>query len=445
VSAEQPGQPEQRHSWDAAIWRLAIPAFGALVAHPLFLLTDAAIVGTLGTTPLAGLGAATTVVATVVGLAIFLAYATTASVARRLGAGDRAGALDQGIDGMVLGLGLGGVLAIIVWFTAEPLVSALGTSPAATDQAVIYLRIVAVSMPAMLGVLAGVGVLRGLQDTKTTLYVTLAQVGLNLVLSVLLVLVLDFGIAGSAIGTAAAEALGLLAYGFVIMRLARRVGSRLRPSGAGVLLAVRDGVPLFIRTIALRVVFLVAAAVAARLGDDTLAAWHVTSTLFFTLALTLDALAIAGQALLGRTLGAGDVDASRYVTRRLMWWSTFLGIGLTVLVLFVRPWLPGWFSDDAAVIAMISSALIVLAVQQPLAGITFALDGILIGAGDMRFLAIAQTVVMVLFLPAAWLVLDAELGLDGLWWAMAWFLLVRAIILGWRAKGSAWLVSGSTR
>jgi putative MATE family efflux protein len=438
-------QPSGHRSLDGAIWRLAIPAFGALVAHPLFLLTDAAIVATLGTTPLAGLGAATTIVATLVGLAIFLAYATTASVARRLGAGDRAGALDQGIDGMVLGLGLGVVLAIIMWFGAQPLVIALGTSPEATDQAVIYLRIVAVSMPAMLGVLAGVGVLRGLQDTKTTLYVTIAQVGLNLLLSVLLVLVLGFGIAGSAIGTAVAEVVGLIAYGFVIVRLARREGSRLRPSGAGVLRSVRDGVPLFIRTIALRVVFLVAAAVAARLGDDTLAAWHVTSTLFFTLALSLDALAIAGQALLGRTLGAGDVEASRYVTRRLVLWSTLLGVGLTVFVLVIRPWLPGWFSEDAAVIALISSALIIVAIQQPLAGVTFALDGVLIGAGDMRFLAIAQTVVMVLFLPAAWVVFNLGLGLDGLWWAMAWFLLIRAIILGWRARGSAWLVTGLTR
>jgi len=438
-------QPISTRGIDASIWRLAIPAFGALIAHPVFLLIDAAIVGTLGTIPLAGLGAATTVVATVVGLCIFLAYATTASVARRLGAGDRPGALSQGIDGMVLGLGLGVILAIIVFLAAEPLVSALGASADATEQSVTYLRIIALSMPAMLGVLAGVGVLRGLQDTATTLYVTLAQVGLNLVLSVLLVLGLGFGIAGSAIGTAAAEVLGLIAYGAVILRIARRENTRLTPSGAGVLRSVRDGVPLFIRTIALRVVFLLAAAVAARLGDDTLAAWHVTSTLFFALALALDALAIAGQALLGRTLGASDIETSRYVTRRLVQYSTALGGVLLILVLVIRPWLPGWFSDDAVVMGLISSALLVLALQQPLAGLTFALDGVLIGAGDMRFLAIAQTAVMVLFIPAAWLVLISDLGLDGLWWAMAWFLLVRAIILGWRARGSTWLVTGATR
>lgn len=431
-----------RTDWDRQIWRLAIPAFGALVAHPLFLLTDAAIVGTLGTIPLAGLGAATTVIATIVGLAIFLAYATTASVARRLGAGDRSGALAQGVDGMVLGLVLGCVLAVVMWFTAEPIVAALGTSPAAAEQAVIYLRIVAISLPAMLGVLAGVGVLRGLQDTATTLYVTLGQVGLNLVASLGLVLGLRMGIAGSAIGTAAAEICGFIAYATVIGRRARRERTPLRPSTTGIIRSARDGVPLFIRTIALRVVFLVAAAVAARLGDDTLAAWHVTSTLFFALALALDALAIAGQALLGRTLGSGDIDASRYLTQRLVVWSALLGVGLAVFVLIIRPWLPDWFSDDPTVIAIISSALIVLAIQQPLAGITFALDGILIGAGDTRFLAIAQTTVMVLFLPAAWWVLIGDGGLSGLWWAMAWFLLTRAIILGWRARGSTWLVPG---
>jgi putative MATE family efflux protein len=430
---------------DRRIWALAVPAFGALVAHPLFLLTDAAIIATLGTIPLAGLGAATTIIATIVGLAIFLAYATTASVARRLGAGDRAGALRQGIDGMVLGIGLGVVVGLLVWAGAEPLVAALGTSPEASEQAVVYVRIVALSMPAMLGVLAGVGVLRELQDTATTLYVTLAQVGLNLVITVVLVLVLDFGIAGSALGTAAAEGLGLVAYGWVLLRLARGERIALRPTGAGVMASARDGVPLFIRTIALRIVFLVAAAVAARLGDNTLAAWHVTATLFFTLALSLDALAIAGQALLGRTLGEGDVVASRAITRRIVAWSIGMGVVLLFGVLAVRPWLPDWFSDDATVIAMMSSALVILALQQPLAGATFALDGILIGAGDMRFLAIAQSVVTVAFLPAAWLVLHADLGLDGLWWAMAWFLLVRAIILGWRAKGSAWLVTGAVR
>ena len=171
----------------------------------------------------------------------------------------------------------------------------------------------------------------------------------------------------------------------------------------------------------------------------------MTVTLFFALALALDAIAIAGQALLGKSLGAGDVTESRTITRRIVWWSVWLGVALGVLVLALRPWLPGWFGDDADVIALISAALLVLALLQPLSGVVFALDGVLIGAGDTRWLAWAQIVVLIAFLPAAWLVLANSWSVDALWWALGWFLLLRAILLVWRARGSAWLVTGAVR
>lgn len=430
---------------DRSIARLALPAFGALLAQPLFLLVDAVIVGTLGTEALAGLGAASTIFGAVVGLCIFLSYAATAAVARLLGAGDRAGALSQGVDGMALGVGLGVVLGIAAFVLAEPLIGLLGTSAEVTPYAVTYLRIVAISFPAVLGVLAAVGVLRGLQDTRTTLYVTLAMVTANLVLCLVFVLGLGWGIAGSAAATGIAELLGLVAYGVIVLRAAARAGVAITPSGIGVLRSARDGVPLLVRSIALRGVLVIAAAVAARLGDADLAAYHVTVTLFFALALALDAVAIAGQALLGKTLGAGDPEQSRVITRRIVWWSVWLGVALAIVILALRPWLPGWFGEDANVIALITSAMLVLALLQPLSGVVFALDGVLIGAGDTRWLAWAQVVVLVAFLPAAWLVLDRGWGLDGLWWALGWFLLARAVLLVWRARGSAWLVTGAVR
>ena len=434
-----------RRPLDRSIARLAVPAFGALLAQPLFLLVDAAIVGTLGTEALAGLGAASTIFGAVVGLCIFLSYAATAAVARLLGAGDRSGALSQGLDGMALGLVLGIVLAITGFALAEPLIHLLGTSAEVMPYAVTYLRVIAISFPAVLGVLAAVGVLRGLQDTRTTLYVTLAMVVANLVLCLVFVIGLGWGIGGSAAATGIAELIGLVAYAAILLRTARREGVPLRPSGVGVLRSARDGVPLLVRAIALRGVLVIASAVAARLGDAELAAYHVTVTLFFALALALDAVAIAGQALLGKTLGAGDVQASRVITRRIVWWSVWLGVALGVIVLALRPWLPGWYGDDAQVATLISSALLVLALLQPLSGIVFALDGVLIGAGDTRWLAWAQIAVFVAFLPAAWLVLDRAWGIDALWWALGWFLFVRAVLLVWRARGSAWLVTGAVR
>jgi len=432
-------------SIDRAIARLALPAFGALVAQPLFLLVDAAVVGTLGTEPLAGLGAATTVFGAVVGLCIFLSYAATAAVARLLGAGDRAGALSQGIDGMVLGIGLGVVLGAITVVMAEPLVRALGTSDAVTPYAVTYLRIIAIAYPAVLGVLAGVGVLRGLQDTRTTLYVTLVQVSVNLVLCLVFVIGFGWGIGGSAAATGVAEVIGLLLYGAVILRIAHRERARLQPSGVGVLRSARDGVPLLVRSAALRGVLVLASAVAARLGDPQLAAYHVTVTLFFMLALALDAVAIAGQALIGKTLGEGLVAESRAMTRRMVVWSTWLGVALGVALLALRPWLPGWFSADPQVIDIMAGALIVLALLQPMSGVLFAIDGVLIGAGDTVWLAWAQVVVFALFVPAAWLVLRFDLGVSGLWWALGWFLLLRTLLVVWRVRGSAWVVTGAVR
>ena len=438
-------QPVAGRQLDRSIARLALPAFGALLAQPLFLLVDAVIVGTLGTEALAGLGAASTIFGAVVGLCIFLSYAATAAVARLLGAGDRAGALRQGVDGMALGIGLGVVLAVVGFVLAEPLITLLGTSPEVTSYAITYLRTIAISFPAVLGVLAAVGVLRGLQDTRTTLYVTLAMVVVNLVLCLVFVLGLGWGIGGSAAATGLAELVGLLAYGVILLRVARREGVAIIPSGVGVVRSARDGIPLFVRALALRAVLVIASAVAARLGDAQLAAYHVTVTLFFALALALDAVAIAGQALLGKSLGAGEVSASRTITRRIVWWSVWLGVALAVVVLALRPWLPNWYGDDAEVIALISSALLVLALLQPLSGVVFALDGVLIGAGDTRWLAWAQIVVLIAFLPAAWLVLANSWSVDALWGALGWFLLVRALLLVWRARGSAWLVTGAVR
>lgn len=421
------------------ILALAVPALGALVAQPLFVLVDAGIVGTLGTLPLAGLGAAATLVSLVLGLCIFLAYATTSSVARRVGERRWDAAVSEGVEGMALGLGLGVVLALGTWLAAEPLVVALGASPEVTPYAVTYLHVIAFGFPAALVAMAGVGVLRGLQDTRTTLLVTLVAVVVNLVLAFVLVIGLGYGIGGSAAATVVAEVVQAAAYVAVVVRVARRHGVRIAPSGIGMLAAARTGGPLFVRTVVLRAVFLVAAAVAARLGDADLAAYHVSFQVWILLSLAADALAIAGMALLGRYLGAGDAAGARVVTARLVRLGVAMGVVLALLVLVCVPWLPSLFSSDPLVRSLIAASLVVAALQQPLSSPVFVLDGVLIGAGDGRWLAGAGLVMLLAFLPAAWLVLDRDLGVVGLWWALTWFMVVRGVLLGWRARGDRWL------
>ena len=423
----------------AEILALAVPALGALVAQPLFVLLDAAVVGTLGTAPLAGLGAAATLVGLALGLAIFLAYATTSSVARRVGEGRWDAAVGEGVEGMALGLLLGVVLGVVVGLGAEPMVRALGTSEVVTPYAVTYLHVIAFGFPGALMAMAGVGVLRGLQDTRTTLLVTLLVVTVNTVLCLVLVLGLHRGVGGSAAATAVAECVQAAAYAAVLLRVARAHGVRARPTGFGMLAAARTGLPLFWRTVALRSVYLVAAAVAARMGDADLAAYHVSFQVWLLLALAADALAIAGMALLGRYLGAGDVAGARAVTGRLVRMGVGLGLTLALLVVLVLPWLPHAFSADPGVRDLIAGALVVAAVQQPLTTPVMVLDGVLMGAGDGRWLALAGTAMLVAFLPAAYAVLHRDLGVVGLWWALTWFMVVRGLLLARRARGSTWL------
>jgi putative MATE family efflux protein len=444
------------------ILRLAVPAFLALVAEPLFLLADAAIIGHLGTTQLAGLGVASAALITAANVFVFLAYGTTAIVARQVGAGSEGGAVGAGVDGMWLAVAIGIVTGATVAAYATPLCAMFGASPAALAQAVTYLRVSAIGIPSMLVLLAVTGVLRGLQDTRTPLVASVVGFSANIALNVLFVYGLDMGIAGSALGTVLAQSGMAAALVIVVTRRARRLGASLRPHPARVLRAAKDGIPLLVRTLALRFVLLVTTWVAAGLGDVPLAAYQVSATVWTFLAFALDALAIAGQALTGKALGAGDVVGARAATRTMLWWGVIGGGVLGILLLATHSVLPALFTSDPAVQTALASALIVVALAQPISGFVFVLDGVLIGAGDGRWLAVAQVVLLVLYLPliltvraaeesALALALPADLvaaqahALTVLWLTFVVFMSMRGAALGWRARGDAWLVTGATR
>jgi len=436
-------RPTLRHTHDREILRLAVPAFGALVAEPLFLLADSAIVGHLGTPQLAGLGVAGALLATAVSLCVFLAYGTTAGVARRVGAGDQRAALALGVDGMWLAAGLGVVIALAGLLTAGPLIEAFGTSASATPYALTYLRVSLPGIPAMLVVLAATGVLRGLQDTRTPLVVAAVGAVANVALNVALVYGAGMGIAGSALGTVLAQVGMAAAFVVVVVRAARRHRASLRPDLAGIRAAATTGVPLLLRTLTLRVALLVMAYVATAAGTRSVAAHQVAFTIWMFLALALDAVAIAGQAIVGRYLGAGDVDGTRAATRRMLEWGVAAGILLAVLVVVLRfAYLP-LFTDDAGVRELLGSVLVVAAVFQPIAGAVFVLDGVLIGAGDGRYLARAGVLTLAAFLPLAFWVMAVDGGLVVLWWALGAFMVARLATLLWRAHGTAWLVTGA--
>jgi putative MATE family efflux protein len=438
-----PRATRRRH--DREIVALAVPAFGALVAEPLFVMADSAIVGHLGTAQLAGLGVASALLVTAVSIFVFLAYATTAAVARRVGAGDLQAAIRQGMDGIWLALLLGAAVIAAVLPTAPTVVELFGASDTAAPYATTYLRISALGIPAMLVVLAATGVLRGLQDTKTPLYVAIAGFIANAALNVGLVYGADLGIAGSAWGTVIAQCGIAAAYLAVVVRGARRHGASLRPDAAGIRSSAQAGIPLLVRTLSLRVILMIATAVAARLGDADIAAHQIILSLWSLLAFALDAIAIAGQAIIGRYLGADDPEGARNVCRRMVQWGIAVGLLLSVLVVISRPVFLPLFTSDSMVKEAALPALVIVALSQPICGVVFVLDGVLMGAGDGPYLAWAMLVTLAVFIPAAVLVPALGGGLTALWAAMTLMMTVRMLTLWLRARSGRWLVTGATR
>lgn len=439
----------RRHDADREIVRLALPALGALVAEPLFLLADTAIVGRLGTPELAGLGIAATVLATFVNLSIFLAYGTTAAVARMLGAGDLRGALRQGVDGCWLALLIGTGSLVLGLPLTSWIVALFSPTPDVANHAETYLRISLFGLPSMLLVLAATGVLRGLQDTRTPLLVAATGAAVNVPLNVVLVHGAGLGVAGSAIGTVAIQTTMALIFAAIVGAGARRHGTSLRPRWAGIRRSFGTGVPLLIRTLAMRVAFVVTTLVATALGTAPLAAHQIVFNTWLLLALVLDAVAIAAQALVGRALGAGDVGNVRSITRRMVQLGILAGIALGLLLLASGSVYARLFTTDAEVRNLVAGALVVAAVLQPIAGWVFVLDGVLIGAGDGKYLAWASAASVAVFLPAAWVVpaldLSQQTGLVALWLAIGLWTFSRLITLAVRERGDRWLVTGANR
>ena len=430
------------------ILRLAVPAFGALVAEPLFLLADSAIVGHLGVAQLAGVGLASAVLHTVVGLMVFLAYSTTPAVARAIGDGQLGKALAAGRDGVWLALMLGTLLAGAGFVMTEPLVGLLGAQGQVQAFAVDYLRWSMPGLVAMLLIFAGTGVLRGLQDTRTPLVVATAGFTLNIVLNYWLVYGLGWSVTGSAVGTSLAQWAMAAVYLMMVQRIARRHGVSLLPSWRGIRGMARVGSWLMLRTLSLRAAILATVLVVTAQGTVNLAAHQLAMTIFSFLAFALDALAIAAQALIGKELGASNPARARLLTATMTRWGAGFGVVTGVLLALAAPWVGALFTSDPEVQTVLAIALWVMAAGQPIAGYVFVLDGVLIGAGDARYLALAGLANLGVYAPllaaVAFAGVAGSAGLAWLWAAFALgYMAARAVTLGVRARSDRWMVLGS--
>jgi putative MATE family efflux protein len=428
-----------RSPHDREILRLALPALGALAAEPLYVLVDTAIVGHLGRPQIAALGLAGTVLAGAFTIFNFLTYGTTAVVARASGAGQHERAARLAAQALWVSLGIGVVLLILCEALAGPLLHGLGGHGRSGAYGLTYFRIAAIGLPAALVALAGQGYLRGVSSLRRPLEIVVAANAVNVVLELVFVYVFHWGIAGSAAGTAIAQA--GMGVAFVVELLRPHADSK-RPSLREMKPMLRVGRQIFVRTAALWTSFLVAASVCARMGDAQLGAHQIATQLFFLLALLLDSVAIAGQVIVGRLLGSGDAEGAYASALRMIAWSVVVGAAFSVVLLPLAHVVPRAFTDDHAVLHQAASLWPYFVLMQPLGGAVFALDGILIGASDTGYLMWSMLAASAVFIALASLALAYGWGIVGVWVALDVLIAARLALLGVRFASRRWAVTG---
>lgn len=423
---------------------LALPALGVLAAEPLYLLFDLAVVGRLGALALAGLAIGGLVLALVSSQLTFLSYGTTARAARFFGAGDRRAAVGEGVQATWLAIGLGLVVVAAVQAAAVPLLAVIADGGEIAEEALPWLRIAILGAPAILISLAGNGWMRGVQDTARPLRYVVSGFAVSAVLCPLLV----YGWLGlprmELAGSAVANVVGqwLAAVMFCRALLVERVA--LRIDFAVLRAQVVMGRDLVVRTLAFQACFVSAAAVAARFGAAAVAAHQVVLQLWSFLALVLDSLAIAAQSLVGAALGAGQLAHAKSVAWRVTVVSTLGAAVLAAAFAVGSSALPALFTSDRSVLDEIGVPWWFLVAQLPVAGVVFALDGVLLGAGDARFMRNATLAsALIGFLPLVWMSLAFGWGLLGIWSGLTTFMVLRLVFVGWRACSGRWLVAGT--
>jgi MATE family, multidrug efflux pump len=429
-----------RSQYDGEILWLAVPALGALAAEPLYLLVDTAIVGHLGRSQLAALGIASVILGGAFAIFNFLQYGTTAQVSRAGGAGHGEVARRIGAQALWLSLGFGIAVSAVIALFAEQLVSLVGGEGDSAEYAVTYLRIAAIGFPAAFLALGGQGYLRGIEDLRTPLVIVIAGNAVNVVLEVLFVYGFGWGIEGSAWGTAIAQ-LGMGAAFVVVITRGLHAGEA-RPERLLARRVLSLGKWIFIRTSALMGSFVLAGAVATRFGEAAIGAHQIAFQLFIFLALVLDSIAIAGQIIVGRELGAGRTERAYEAGARMISLSVVVGAVFAAVMLALAGVLPKIFTSDGAVLDEAALLWPLFALMQPLNGAVFALDGILIGAGDGPFLAMSMVVAFFACATVLLVALAEDWGIRGVWAALVVLIVVRLAGMLSRFRRGGWLVTG---
>ncbi len=429
------------------MFRLAIPASLAIASEPVLNIADTAMIGHLGVEPLAAKAIATSLIGAVIWIFAFLIFGTTSLVASQYGSRNYPACGEIFRHALVLAVGGGLAVTSLLILFAPGLYALMGATPEVAAQGVPYFRIRCATIPMLFSIYASVGFLRGIQNTFSPMLVAFVMSGTNIVLDYALIYggfgFPALGLRGAAVASVAGHALGVVLYlrllffseytGLYQLNSRRLHLRRFRSIS-------RIAGDLAVRTAGLRLSLVFATAMVARMGPVYLAAYEIVFQLFIFCSDTVDGLAVAGQTLVARHLGAGNARRARRLGRMLVVWGCAGGAVFGAAYLLLQEPLLALFTSSAAVADLArSEAFLLLIVLQPLNGIVFALDGFILGAHDTRYLMWAMLAGgLLLFVPLTGLAFHLEWGLFGVWAGFSLFMLHRLAANLWRLSSGRW-------
>lgn len=416
---------------------IAVPMTLAYMSTPLVGVVDTGVIGQLGDAALIGGIALGAVIFDIVFTTMnFLRAGTTGLTAQAHGAQDRTEVDAAFFRAMIVALAIGflvlvlkdAILGIALWM--------VGGSEAVQQATRVYYDIRVLATPVALANYVILGWLIGLGRAGSALFLQTVLSGTNIGLSVLLVLHFDFGVAGVAWASFAAEALtAVLGVAMVLLTMDRSTfpGRDLIFKRTAIFKMIAVNRDIMIRSFALLFAFTFFVSQSAGYGDVILAANHVLMALFFIGSFFLDGMATAAEQLAGKALGARYRPAFDRSLRLTVGWG--FGIGAVASLVF---WLAGPWIIDAMTTneAVRESARFYLpfAALTPLVGtLAFQMDGVFIGATwsvDMRNMMLLSLAIYLI----VWWVLTPMIGVSGLWIAFLLFLGLRGVTLLWRSR-----------
>jgi multidrug resistance protein, MATE family len=406
---------------------LSFPVLLSMTAEPITALVDTAFVASLGSVPLAALGVGTTALSSLFWIFNFLGIGAQTEVAQAEGKGNPEKAGGIASLALTLAAGFGTALILLLLPILDWLASFLGASGAIQVEAVNYMYVRLYGAPAVLLMLATFGVLRGLQDMRTPLWIA---IGVNL-LNVLLDWLLIFGngpfpamaVTGSALASTISQWLGALAGVSIV---AAKLGLSFTFRWRDVANLLRVGGDLFVRTGLLLFFLAYTTRAATRLGANAGAAHQVIRQVYSFTSLTLDAYAATVQSLVGYFVGRNAMDWVKRVVRVGVGWSLGTGVALGILM-WLGKGIVIEFLVPATAVGVFLPAWAASAISQPVSSLAFLTDGVHWGTGDYRFLRNAMVVASAVGLGGIWLLnLKETSSLLWVWIVVGVWVTVRA-------------------